>query len=382
MFNTHRDNPAKVLHLFNLLGAASEQTWLDVALRLEGAGGYGPVLGYESLAAGATLPEAPCVRFGRVQVGTVAPEDVPAQMAALANDPAHPLQGVAAEREIGLVHGHTGPRVLQAAPLVARGVPSVVSLYGYDASRLLRDPAWPARYRWAAERGTRFVVLCRAMAEKLLAVGVRPDRVTIIPLGIDPGEWPFVPMAAPAEPRFVFVGRDTPKKGLDDLLAAWPSVRAELGGRSRLDIVGAEASASREVAGVSWLGARPRAEVLELMRGATAFVLPSKTAPDGDSEGTPIVLMEAQALGVPCVTTRHMGNPDVVAGTPAADLLVPEANPARLAESLVRVARLTPRERGELQQAGRRNVEANFDLDRTVENYARLYRELMGSRPM
>ena len=75
-----------------------------------------------------------------------------------------------------LVHGHFGPRILQGAAWLTRGVPMVVSLYGYDMGRLLRDPAWADRYRWAAAHGATFVVLARFMHDKLLALGIPAER--------------------------------------------------------------------------------------------------------------------------------------------------------------------------------------------------------------
>ena len=65
-------------------------------------------------------------------------------------------------------------------------------------------------------------------------------------------------------------------------------------------------------------------------------MLASLTAADGDKEGTPTVLMEAQAMGLPVVATRHGGIPDVV---PDASALVAEGDVAALADRLLQLAR-------------------------------------------
>jgi glycosyltransferase involved in cell wall biosynthesis len=367
-----------VLHLFNLLNAPSERTWLDVAVLLSGE--FETMLGYESVAA-AFETALPMEQLPRVHVTPVKSDDVFAQMDALAADGGHPLAGEVGRYE--LVHGHTGPRVLHAAPFLARGKPVVVSLYGYDASRLLLDPAWGARYRWAASKGARFVTLCGPMTKRLAEAGVPAGAIVEIPLGLHLSQWPFDSQVAPATPRFVFVGRLVPKKGVDDLLHALAEVNLAHRAGARLDVVGT-GPLGEQLAGlvdkldlndvVTLHGSLPREQIAPLLHAATAFVLPSKTASDGDAEGTPIVLMEAQALGVPCVTTRHMGNPEIVPGD--SPLVVAEGDRHGLAEAMWRAHRMTAEERRTLQEAGRKRVETDYDLRVTARRYGELYRSL------
>src|SRR5947209_11876605 len=65
-----------------------------------------------------------------------------------------------------------------ARPLVTSLFPyttlfrSVVSIYGYDAARLLRDPCWIERYLWAARHGAVFVALAQSMVDRLIAIGL------------------------------------------------------------------------------------------------------------------------------------------------------------------------------------------------------------------
>ena len=120
----------------------------------------------------------------------------------------------------------------------------------------------------------------------------------------------------------VFVGRNVPKKGLDTLLAA----AAEVEGPVRA-ITDAPAHPRVEI-----LGLRPHAEVLEHVRGARAVVLPCRVAPDGDSDGIPVVLLEALAAGVPVITTAVSGIPEVV--DEAVGWLVPPDDPAALAAAM------------------------------------------------
>lgn len=80
-------------------------------------------------------------------------------------------------------------------------------------------------------------------------------------------------------------------------------------------------------------GRLPNEEVSKYMQATDAFLLPSKTAPDGDREGTPTVLVEAQAVGLPCVTTRHAGIPEMIPEKNQ-NLVVPEGEVNALAGRL------------------------------------------------
>jgi colanic acid/amylovoran biosynthesis glycosyltransferase len=363
----------RVLQLYNVLGALPERVWLEYPTAL--AAQYAMTLGYESLSADAPRIDLPTVQLARVNVGPT--DDVPEEAQRL-NGPGHPAWGLTREN-FRLVHGHTGPRVLQAMPFLLQGVPVVLSLYGYDASRLLRDPSWPARYRFAAERGAMFVTLCQAMSQKLIECGVPESSIRIIRLGLHLDRWEYAPTPAPQSPRFVFIGRLAAKKGVADLLKALALLRNR---RATLDIVGggplemelkALALQLELTDRVRFHGQVQRERLGSLLARASAFVLPSVTAPDGDAEGTPMVLMEAQAVGSPCVTTRHSGNPEVL--PPGSKLIAEENNPALLAEAMNRAMDMTAGERAALQLAGRAWIESHFDLRRTIHAYAALYDE-------
>lgn len=362
----------RVLQLYNLFGAVSEQVWWQVPAAL--AREFAPVIGYETLVDGAAVPVGvESHPLPRIAVTPV--PDPGAQMDALAASPAAPT---ANWTQIDLVHCHTGPRLLHAAPLLARRVPTLISLYGYDASRLLRDECWIDRYQWAARRGAVFAVLGEAMKRDLMRRGLPEASLVINRLGVDVQAWPYEPNAAPLPPRFVFIGRLVEKKGLDVLLSAigkLPNVHLDVIGdgplRSGLELAATERSLGQRV---TFHGSVPRERLSKFLTSATAFVLPSRRAADGDGEGTPVVLMEAQALGLPAITTAHAGNAEVL---PGGDFVVPENDPDALAAAMEKMVRISAESRLALQRAGRRHVEENYDLTQTVRNTARLYRQML-----
>lgn len=375
----------RVLHLYNTLGAETEQSWLDYPLKLV-SNGWDAVLGYESLACEKNGFSVPTVQLQRVNVEQT--DDVVSQLDTLGTDVSDDALRNLLNEPFDLIHGHFGPRLLQGAAWLKRDVPMIVSLYGYDASRLLRDPCWAARYRWAASHGVMFVVLCEFMRNQLIDCGIPHESIRIIPLGIDLDYWKYEPHIMPEHPRFVFVGRLTEKKDPIGLLDALQILREKYNFKPRFDIIGdgplnlqvSESIAKNNLAEqVTMHGNLTRKEVGKQLAGATALVLPSTVASDGDCEGTPVVLMEAQAIGVPCITTKHSGNPEVLPKE-SHDYVVPERDPKSLADALHRISTVTASEYRKLQDSGRNWIEERYDIRLTVERYHLLYEELTGRK--
>ncbi len=115
---------------------------------------------------------------------------------------------------------------------------------------------------------------------------------------------------------------------------------------------------------VTFLGACPPSVVQAEMRGARCFVQHSIEAADGDSEGTPVAVLEAGASGLPVVSTRHGGIPDVVVDG-RTGFLVDEHDVPAMAERMLRLAR-DPGLAELLGRAGRERVANEFALPRSI----------------
>ena len=368
-----------ILHLFNIFGALTEKVFLNYTLGLASRG-FEITAGHETLA-----PEAPPVPLRLVRLARVLVEptdDIPAQMRRIAREITDPAMRNLLNEDFALVHGHFGPRILQAAPWLLRGTPVIVSCYGYDVGRLLRDPCRAERYRWAAEQGATFVALAQYMQHKLARLGIPLSQLHLIRLGIDMDVHAFDPRPAPGRPRFVFIGRFVGKKGADVLVDAMARLANDLNADATLDLIGGgpmEAELRQKVSAagiedrVRFVGIVPFERLFDSLHGATALVQPSVTAADGDAEGAPMVLMHAQAAGVPCITTAHSGNPEVLPPD-GQQSVVPERDAAALAAAMARMTELSPRQRRSLQISGRRWIEEHYDLRQTVDQCDRLYR--------
>jgi hypothetical protein len=125
---------------------------------------------------------------------------------------------------------------------------------------------------------------------------------------------------------------------------------------------------------VSFRGNLPIEEVRRLMGESDILLHPSITPEDGDREGIPNALMEGQATGLPVVSTRHGGIPELIVDGETG-FLVDERDTAALREALRRL--LTSRNlRLRLGAAGRRRIAELFSLDRQAAQYLEIYRDL------
>lgn len=189
--------------------------------------------------------------------------------------------------------------------------------------------------------------------------------------------------AAPAErpAQIVGVGRLVEKKGFADLIEA--CARLAVRGRDfHCQIAGVgplEAELRAAIARhsleqrVTLLGALTQAEVRRLVAGASVLAAPCVVAADGNRDGLPTVLVEAMALGTPCVATDVTGIPEVVRDG-RTGLAVPQRDPEALAAALETLMD-EPGLRVSLAATARRLVESDFDIRR---NTSRI-RDLFGS---
>lgn len=275
-----------------------------------------------------------------------------------------------------VVHAHFGPVGAAVAPTAAMlRIPIVVSFYGIDASALLEDPHYKTAYKRLFREAALVSVLSGDMAGRLAGAGCPDEKIRVHHLAVDTEK--LVP--APAEKkkggvfRIVSAGRFVAKKGMDRLVKAFETVvrggaDAELalyGDGPLLEDVGKLVAEKRLDEKVRFCGHQPRGKVLEAIRGADSFALFSVTAPDGDMEGTPTVLIEAGALGVPSVSTRHAGIPEVVEDG-RTGFLVEESDIEGFARCLGKLA-ADLKLRAEMGRAARGRIAAQFDIRKVMK---------------
>jgi glycosyltransferase involved in cell wall biosynthesis len=219
------------------------------------------------------------------------------------------------------------------------------------------------------------------------ALGVPPERVRVLPMGIDTTR--FTPRAAVARghdgPRLLFVGRLVEKKGTRYAIEAMAAIAREEPG-ARLMIVGdgPERTALERLTArldlkdrVAFAGAVPNDELPALYASADLFIGPSVVEANGDTESFGVVFAEAMASGCPVVATDVGGVADLVVDGETG-VLVPERDAPAIAETVVALLRDDALRR-KLAGNGVAWVREEFDLRRTASRYADLIDEVLAA---
>jgi colanic acid/amylovoran biosynthesis glycosyltransferase len=295
------------------------------------------------------------------------------------------------ERAPRLVYAHFAPDGHAAMQLAEQlGVPLVTALHGYDvtmsdkamgATRLGREYL-QGRPR-LQQKGALFLSCSSYVRRRGLDVGYPEERTIVHSIGVDVER--FKPPPAHQREKFVlFVGRLVEKKGCGNLIEAMVDVQRRKPA-AYLVVIGSgplrlqyEAQAAARGVRCHFLGAQPTTVVRQWMARAAVFSVPSVVAASGDAEGFGMVFIEAQAMGLPVVSTRSGGIPEAVKHGETG-LLVSECNPAALAEAILELM-----QDDELWHrysvAGRRRVVDLFNLQYQTERLENVFEQLVGER--
>ena len=232
-----------------------------------------------------------------------------------------------------LVHVHFGTDAVVAWPWIKHlGVPMLVTLHGFDINT---HPEWwisgqggdyrrnyPRQLRaLAAEKKVSFVAVSQAIRQQAIQVyGIPAHKISVLHIGVNHQMFSLGKMPIYQRPlRVLFVGRLVEKKAADVLIKAMAQVQQQVT-QAELTIVGngpqleeLQQLADELKVQVNFLGEIPNEQVRAQIHEARIFCLPSITASNGDAEGLPIVLLEAQACGLPVITSARGGRDEGIA---------------------------------------------------------------------
>ena len=297
-----------------------------------------------------------------------------------------------------LVHSHTWYANLAGhLASLLHGIPHVATVHSLEPLRPWKAEqlgggyalsSWAERSSLAAAAAV--VAVSDGMRSDILSVypEIPAERLHVIRNCIDTAQYAPDPGTDvlerhgvdPARPYVIFVGRITRQKGVPVLLRAAsaldPSAQLVLcAGAADTPELGAEVASlvarlQSSRTGVTWIPEMlPKAEVIQLLTHALAFVCPSVYEPLG------IVNLEAMACSTAVVASRVGGIPEVVDGG-VTGLLVPPDDPASLADALNLLLRDPGRARA-MGLAGRERAVAEFSWDKVAARTAALYESLV-----
>lgn len=274
-------------------------------------------------------------------------------------------------------HGYR-PDVLDAPIARKRGIPTVTTVHGFTGGGRKNRA-----YEWLQKRSFRrfdaVVAVSRKLRDELVSGGVPPERVHAIPNAWEPSG---SPVARSEARRYLglaegtatlgWVGRMSPEKGPDVMIRALAAMASP---EAHLSMIGSGTMEEecRRLAGrlgvssrCRWHGIVP--DAASLLRAFDAIVLTSRT------EGTPMILLEAMAAGVPIVSTSVGGVPDVVSAEEA--VLVSSGDVPALAREVEEVL-ADPPGAAERARAAKHRLEQDFAVRPWVQRYREVYQAVL-----
>ncbi|MCS3855301.1 colanic acid/amylovoran biosynthesis glycosyltransferase [Salinibacter ruber] len=230
-------------------------------------------------------------------------------------------------------HAHFGPKGCRVLPIAGSlGIPIVTTFYGYDVSKLpSKSDEWLEKYEKLFNKGNMFLAEGPFLAEQLIDIGCPPEKIKVQRLGIELDRYPYIPRKrSEGEPlRVLMAGRFDRKKGFVDGLKAFAEF-VRKGGEGEVTIVGGSDGSeqsnkvrkklyhiakSYDIKDITnFKGFIPLDELKSEYYNHHMLLSPSHTVKEtGENEGgAPVILLEAQATGLPVVATKHCDIPFVV----------------------------------------------------------------------
>ena len=293
------------------------------------------------------------------------------------------LRKVLIREKPDLIHAHFGAQGVAILPVVKKlGIPLIVSFHGYDAFRLPNEQGWKEKLTELFAGAGMVTVVSEIMYNQLISLGCPAAKLKLIHVGKRLSDYPFRLKSSPRILNFISVGRLQDKKGFRDCIQAFQLLSQKYPGLS-LKIIGT-GSQEQELRRllptgeqqISFLGALSHEDTKKHIAASDAFILCSKTGVDGDKEGIPVVLMEAMAMGLPCVSTRHSGIPEVIPEE-SHWLLAEEGNAADIAVKIEQLINAPKAEIARLSELGRKKIEQEFNLETEVAKLKTIYSSII-----
>ncbi len=289
-----------------------------------------------------------------------------------------------------LIHAQFGLSGALALPLArSLNLPLLVHFRGADATIQDSHARFASLNHWVylqrreglQQEGRLFLTVSKFIQEKLLEQGFPAHKVLVHYSGITISNFTPDPDIV-REPIVLFVGRLTEKKGCEYLIQAMAQVQSRLP-EMELVLIGdgplrspLESLARRVLRRHQFLGVQPTSIVRQWMNRARLLVAPSITSAQGDSEGLPNVVLEAQAMALPVVSTVHAGIPEAVIHG-RTGFLAPERDVDLLATYCLKVLQDDTLWQN-FSTKGQELVRARFDRSKQTRILEDLYESVLG----
>ena len=298
------------------------------------------------------------------------------------NKPLGYAERIMRKEDVKIIHAHYGPVGCQYLPvLFSLPISLITTFYGYDLSvqRVIQRNG--NNYLELFDKGNHFLVEGPTMRERLVALGCPEEKVSIQRIALDLRKYKIKEYHCDQinATRFLFVGRIVEKKGLEYALRALAKLRKDFEFEFRIIGGGGLEKKMQELEGelgfakeIKWLGMQTHRRVIQELNDCDILLQPSITATDGDTEGgAPTIILEAQACGVPIISTYHADIPYITCPDESA-ILSPEKDVESLSDNIQYLLK-NPEIWSKMGEKGRHYVERWHDIEKEVVALEKLY---------
>jgi len=289
-------------------------------------------------------------------------------------------------KRFDIIHCHFGPNGNIGIWLKEVGIPGkyITSFHGYDIN------SYPSKmgknvYSILFSKGDLFTANTNFTKQQLIKYGCDTNKILLLPVGLEIDKFKFSVREIKNKEtiNLITVGRLVEKKGHKYALEAISMLKKE--DKNIIYAIIGDGPLKGELENlvielnifkiVKFYGALEQSEVVKLYNESDIFLLPSITSRDGDREGQALVIQEAQACGLPVISTLHNGIPEgMIDGD--SGFLVPEKDSNAIAEKikyLIEHPEIWP----QMGRCGREFVEKKYNIKELNNQLVKIYQDLI-----
>ena len=288
------------------------------------------------------------------------------------------------KKDFDVIHCHFGPNGLIGAAINEIVLKSklLTSFHGSDLSQYLNLNG-AAAYNYLFDKGDLFLPVSIHWVKKLISLGCSSAKIKLHRMGVDTDI--FKPLKKSNQNKTIqllSVGRFVEKKGFkygilafSEVLKNHPDMQYNIIGdgylKENLKKLIKELNCEGKI---NLMGGKTQNDIIKIMQESDILLAPSITSKDGDSEGIPVVIMEAMSTGLPVISTLHSAIPELVIDN-VTGFLTPEKNTILMTGKIKQLVE-NKKLRTAMGSSGREKILKEYNIKKLNKELVNIYSAL------